>query len=152
MSNMIYHEMLAGFRGALAEEDIPVNKNWMIPIQFREPAHPGSKALRDLLTSPDRPTAFFAMRDYRAEQLYRLAEELHLSIPGDISVIGYDNISWQGAEAHRLTTIRQPALEIGRSAVELLSQWCVENKPPQSRIIPGEILERGSIAPPGQNI
>ena len=150
MDDMIYHEMLAGFRGALAEEEIPINKAWLIPIFSREPGHAdsGYDALKKLLSSPDRPTAFFAMRDYRAEQLYRVAAELQLSIPGDISVIGYDNISWQGAEAHHLTTIRQPALEIGRSAVELLSQWCAENKPPQSRIIPGEILERGSIASP----
>lgn len=151
MDNMIYREMLAGFRGALAEEEVSINPAWQIPIahnRFRRNA-PEYEALKTLLRTPDRPSAFFAMRDYRAEHLYRAAEEVHLSIPEDISVIGYDNISWSGAEAHRLSTIRQPALEIGRSAVELLRQWCAENKPPRSRIIPGEILERGSIAPPG---
>lgn len=150
MDDMIYHEMLAGFRGALAEEEIAINKDWLIPMFPRESGGTDASydTLKKLLQSPDRPTAFFAMRDYRAERLYRVAEELHLSIPEDISVIGYDNISWPGAEAHQLTTIRQPALEIGRSAVELLSAWCEENKPPRSRIIPGEILERGSIAPP----
>lgn len=150
MDDMIYHEMLAGFRGALAEEELAVPKEWMLPISNTRntPHDPGRAALRALLSRKERPTAFFAMRDHRAEQLYRVAAELHLRIPEDLSVIGYDNISWPGAEANRLTTIRQPALEIGRSAVELLSLWCRENKPPQSRIIPGEILERGSIAPP----
>ena len=148
MDDMIYHEMLAGFRGALAEEEIAVHPEWTLQIDHTTKGGNGDAALKKLLKSPARPTAFFAMRDHRAERLYRAAESLDLRIPEDISVIGYDNISWPGAEAHHLTTIRQPASEIGRSAVELLREWCDTGKPPASRVIPGAILERGSIAPP----
>lgn len=150
MDDMIYHEMLAGFRGALAEEELSVRPEWTLRIDRTAKGGTGDAALRKLLKSADRPTAFFAMRDHRAERLYRAAEALHLRIPEDISVIGYDNISWPGAEEHHLTTIRQPASEIGRSAVELLREWCDTGRPPASRVIPGTILERGSIMPPGR--
>ena len=148
MDDMIYREMLAGFRGALAEEEIAVRPDWTIRVDHSAKSDRGRAELTALLKKADRPTAFFAMRDHRAERLYLAAEKLKLRIPEDLSVIGYDNVSWPGAEAHRLTTIRQPASEIGRSAVELLRAWCDTGKPPVSRVIPGELLERGSIAPP----
>ena len=51
----------------------------------------GYRAARRLLTTEQRPTALFCFNDRMAAGAYRAAAELGLSIPGDLSVIGFDN-------------------------------------------------------------
>lgn len=137
LSSFIYREMLAGFRGALAEEEIYPEAGMVIeaPLNRTERAY-GS--LVDLLRSSERPTAFFATRDHRAEMIWRACRELNLRIPEDLSVIGYDDISWPSAESQGLTTIRQPLDEMGHIALELLDEYfrtrhssCQQNCQPQ---------------------
>jgi len=76
-------------------------------------------------------------------------ERLGLRVPDDISVVGYDGIR-EGAESRPpLTTVRQPLKEIGQKCVEvLLSQIRGEVAPGQKILLPTEIIERGSLAPP----
>lgn len=146
LQTCIYREMLAGFRGALAEEETILD-----PANILEVANPANatqaqvRRLAECLRSPRRPTAFFATRDHRAELLYRVCRELGLAIPGDISVIGYDNVSWPAAETEGLSTIRQPIGELGQNAVALLRDWYLNDAPPPSRLILGSLIERHSI-------
>ncbi len=140
----IFKEIMAGFRGALAEEEIPVNPEWIVEADRGQP-DPAYSKLNAILSSPDRPTAIFAMRDNRAEFVYRICGELNLSIPGDLSVIGYDDITWPGAKVAGLTTIEQPVNDIGRAAVELIEEWYLNGKTPRSRVLPCRLIERNSI-------
>jgi LacI family transcriptional regulator len=83
----------------------------------------GAKAARALLTRPpaDRPDAVFAANDVLAiGMLQVLAGSGDVTIPGDIALIGYDDIDFASAAIVPLSSIRQPAALIGATAVELL--------------------------------
>jgi LacI family transcriptional regulator len=78
------------------------------------------KPARQLLTLDDRPTAVFAANDLSAMQTMHVARTLGLDIPGDVSVVGFDNIPESALIEPPLTTIDQSIQEMGRRAVELL--------------------------------
>lgn len=137
----IFREILAGFRGALAEEEISLAPEWVAEAERSSEYD----ALKAMLGSPRRPDAVFAMRDNRAEVVYQVCAELGLRIPEDLSVIGYDNISWPGGREAGLTTIEQPVNDIGRAAVELIEEWYLNGKAPRSRVLSGRLIERGSV-------
>ena len=85
------------------------------------------------------------MRDIRAARIYQLARELNIKIPEDISIISYDNLSWADSESIGLTTVSEPAREMGSAAVDMLRSWLKNNQPPESMILNGELIERHSI-------
>lgn len=73
---------------------------------------------RELLGSDDRPTAVFAASDTQALGVILAARELGLRVPEDVSVLGFDDVE---VAAHiGLSTVRQPLLDSGRLAAELL--------------------------------
>lgn len=143
----IFKEIMAGFRGALAEEEASVPPGWLLESD-QSPEGPAYKKLKAVLGSADRPTAIFAVRDNRAKLVYQACEELKLKIPNDLSIIGYDNITWPGADAAGLTTIEQPVNDIGRAAVGLIEEWYLNRKIPQNRVLPCRLIERNSIKAP----
>lgn len=147
LKNFIFKEMLAGLRGALAEEEVPLLPEAIVEMEGNPAVDPKGKLL-EVLSAPDRPTALFVMRDHRAAKVFEACAGLGLKIPGDISVIGYDNVSWPLAEANGLTTIRQETQAIGSSAVELLKEWFETGNPPRSKLFSGSLLERTSIGGP----
>jgi LacI family transcriptional regulator len=73
-----------------------------------------------LLTLADRPTAVFASNDLSAIQVLRTASELGLSVPDDLSVVGFDNIPESALVDPPLTTVDQSIQAMGREAVRLL--------------------------------
>ncbi len=78
----------------------------------------GARIARELLDVParERPTAIIAQSDLLAVGVIRAAEQLGLDVPGDVSVLGFDGVRLEGATAHVLTTLVQPAVEKGRAA------------------------------------
>lgn len=73
-----------------------------------------------LLGLPDPPTAIFAANDFIASRAIRTAEDLGYSVPGRMSVVGFDNNPISDAVHKLVTTIHQPVVEIGHKATELL--------------------------------
>lgn len=77
----------------------------------------GVAAGRVLFADPaQRPTAVLAQSDLLAAGVIRAAEEAGLSVPGDVSVTGFDGITVDGLAPHVLTTLVQPAAEKGHAA------------------------------------
>lgn len=143
-TEFIYKEMLAGFRGALAEEEITLAPEHI--IEMKEPDRQSCQRLRELLSQPGRPTAVFSSRDWRAQQLWQVCREMNLKIPEQLSVIGYDNISWPEAAAEGLTTIRQPVDELAHAALSLLDCYFRIGAAPEAEILEPELIDRTSIA------
>src|SRR5690606_14381773 len=108
---------LSGFRAAMEEARAPVCEELIVAGDFE---HASGVALgRALLDRPDRPTAIFACNDMMALGVYEAARLVGLSVPDDLSVVGYDDIpvaEWVGPP---LTTIRQPLDEMGRQAAQI---------------------------------
>lgn len=134
-----------GYRQALAEAGIPLQTEYL-----RQGAHGREQARQmanDLLALPDPPTAIFAASDTQAFGVLEAVQDAGLDVPGDVSVIGYDDIEL--AEYLQLTTIRQPLFASGVEGVELLLE-SIANPPPAPRrvLLPVELVVRGTTAPP----
>jgi LacI family repressor for deo operon, udp, cdd, tsx, nupC, and nupG len=101
-----------------------------------------TRAATSLLSSPDRPTAVFAVVDDVAFGVLAAARTLGLSVPGDLSVIGIDDHD-RAAELG-LTTMRQRPAEVGRAAAARL----LGRTDDDDQVIDVELVARTSTAPP----
>ncbi len=142
-------DRVAGYREALADVGLPVRDEWIATGDFQHEG--GYRASMQLLQSDLRPTAIFACNDLMAVGATRAVFEYGLRVPHDISIIGYDNIPLASYTIPRLTTIAQPAREIGALAVERLIVSLRDDAAlPERECLPVQLIERDSCAaPPG---
>ncbi len=103
--------------------------------------------LRGLFAQPQKPTALFCSNDALAIAVCRMLEELKLNVPGDVSVVGFDNINQTAWLPVPLTTVAHDFYQIGRIAGDiLLKRRQGENAAPlQYRVTP-ELIVRDSTA------
>jgi LacI family transcriptional regulator len=80
----------------------------------------GEESLVKLLQAKIKPTAVFCANDLLALGLMRGLIKHGLSIPGDMALVGYDDVEFASVLSTPLTSIRQPKYELGRTAAELL--------------------------------
>ena len=106
-------------------------------------------AARAMLARKDRPTAIFAANDLSAIEVIRVAEELGLSVPRDLSVIGFDNVP-EAALCHiPLTTMAQPLAEMGQIALDMLIKLVAGDEDVETHVmLPTQLVVRESCAPP----
>ncbi|MCX4978852.1 LacI family DNA-binding transcriptional regulator [Streptomyces sp. NBC_00620] len=109
-----------GFRDALAEAGRPLGE----ALVFRGRIDPatGFEGGRTLLAGPAarRPTALFCVTDYVAYGTLDAAQRLGLDVPGDVSVIGYNDLEASGWSMFDLSTVRQPLRDMAATAAKLL--------------------------------
>ncbi len=109
----------------------------------------GEKAARKLLEGRDRPTAIIAGNDQMAMATNKVAHELGLKVPGDLSLISFDNTPVVRFVQPPLTAIDQPIAETVSRAVELLiKSQRGEDLPPLPLVVEGSLVERQSVAAP----
>ena len=80
----------------------------------------GAAAMRELLGLAEPPTAVFAENDLMAIGALDTAREMGLAVPGDLAIVGYDDIEATQMTTPQLTTVINPAYEFGRQAARLL--------------------------------
>jgi LacI family transcriptional regulator len=112
------NQRVHGYKDGLAAAGIPFDED-LIEIGDYTTETAVIRA-RKLLSLPDRPTAIFAANDMSAIGIYQAATELGLQIPGDLSVIGFDNLHEAAYLNPPLTTIDQSIEKMGTMAAELL--------------------------------
>ncbi len=106
------------------------------------------QAAYTLLRRPERPTALLVINDMLAIAVMRAAGDLGLTIPGDLSVAGFDDIPFSGYTLPRLTTVSGKAEESGRDAVRLLLRRFAEPDLPQQVTTAGvQLIVRESTGP-----
>jgi LacI family transcriptional regulator len=141
-----------GFRAALAEAGIDFDPGLFRVGGFL--AETASGPARELLSLPDRPTAVVAANDRSAIEVMRIAAELGLSVPGDVSIVGFDNIPESALVDPPLTTVDQSIQSLGYEAVRLLLDFIehperhVGEEPIHIRL-PTELVVRRSTGPVG---
>ncbi|MGW0808601.1 LacI family DNA-binding transcriptional regulator [Nonomuraea sp. NPDC002799] len=102
-----------------------------------------------LLARPDRPTAIFAGSDMQAMGVLRAARRLGLDVPGELSVIGYDNLPVASWIDPALTTVNQPLRDMAGIATQMLLDLARGADLATSRIdLVNELVVRESTAPP----
>ena len=103
-----------------------------------------------LLRRPMTQTAIFCAADMLALGVMEVADELGLDIPGDFSLMGYDNIDYSALPKIRLTTVAQPFADLAREGVEMLVAQIKrgESGTYVRRLITPTLVERATCAPP----
>ena len=139
-------ERIAGYRAALDSAHLPIDPQLQCDGNFNEAD--GYTATRTLFELPEPPTAIFAGNDRQAAGAYRALRELGMSVPGDISVIGFDNLPFTELLSPPLTTIHAPRLELGRTAASLLLRLINGEPIEMPRVVlPTQFIERQSCRP-----
>jgi DNA-binding LacI/PurR family transcriptional regulator len=140
----VIRERLLGYRAAVEAAGL----DWgAVPVEERRPygQDAGRRAAAALLDRADRPTALLAMSDELAVGAMRAAEELGIAVPGELSVVGFDDTPPAELARPALSTVHQPHHDKGVAAAE----WLLDpDARPTSHILPVELVVRASTAPP----
>jgi DNA-binding LacI/PurR family transcriptional regulator len=119
----------------------------VVPGGFTEAR--GSQGAQELLRKRPLPTAVFAANDLCAIGALNVFEEAGLSIPSDISLMGYDNTSLAALRHVDLTSIHQPSAEMGRMAVERLFERIDQGRAePRHEVVSPSLVVRNTTGPP----
>ncbi|GAB3032970.1 LacI family DNA-binding transcriptional regulator [Oleiagrimonas citrea] len=137
---------LAGYRQALTDAGIPVEPALVVQGDFSFDS--GVQAARQLLALERPPTAIFAGNDDMASGVLWAANEHGLSIPNDLSVCGFDDVPISRQVWPTLTTVHQPARDMGRIACQQLLDVLRGQGPGRMVQVPYALKLRASTAPP----
>ncbi len=143
-----------GFREAMATAGVPVHEPWVlhdrydISAGYRLAAHLYQRSRRDT-----RPTGLVCGNDRMASGVISALSGLGLSVPADVSVVGYDDQEGLADQlTPALTTVSIPHYEMGRAAVEhllaVVSTAAPGRPAPVTINVPGRLIRRGSVAAP----
>lgn len=133
----------AGYRQALVESAIPLDPS----LEWEVEGYPeiDSTALEERLRQAGRPSAIFAANDQLALAVQRAARSIGLVIPRDLALVGYDDLEISSHLDIPLTTIAQPAHEIGCVAWNILyAKISKTSGGIQRQILPVKLMVRGS--------
>ena len=140
-------ERLDAYQSTLFQLDIPYDPDLIEDGDFLPES--GAKAGAALLDLEDPPTAILCSSDMEAFGVLQVARERGISVPSDLSVVGFDDIPEAGYVTPPLTTVRQPMLDMGRVSAELLMDAISGSGVPMSTVeLPTELIIRESTAPP----
>ncbi len=94
-----------------------------------------------------RPEAIVASNGLLLLGAYRALREAEVRVPDDVALAGFDNDAWTDLVTPGVTVIAQPVYEIGKNAMQLLTQRLAEpGMSPRTLVLPGELIVRGSTA------
>jgi LacI family transcriptional regulator len=136
-----------GFRQAMAAAGLPVDEALVRAGDYRKEST--LEPARELLSRSDRPSAIFAANDLSAIATIEVARDLGLSVPGDLSVIGFDDIPESAQIDPPLTTVHQPIQQMGAAAIEMLTALLDGSPVDEPHVrLPTSLVQRRTTAPP----
>lgn len=139
---------LDGLRAAMDGAGVPVDPQLLrvAPLCVES----GLAQAEHLLRLPEPPTAIVTGNDLQALGVYEAARRLGRRVPQDLSVIGFDDLAFVQWVDPPLTTVRQPLMQMGAAAAELVLSIAMGRTPEHDRIeLPTTLVVRGSTAAPG---
>ena len=107
----------------------------------------GYRGTMDLIESGREFTALFAAADVMAIGAIRALRDKGLRVPEDVSVTGFDGLRVGAYLVPKLSTVAQPAQQMGKRSVEILIACIEDGAPAVHETVPFALLERGSVAP-----
>ncbi|WHH61009.1 LacI family DNA-binding transcriptional regulator [Petroclostridium sp. X23] len=139
--NTTNQDRLKGYHDTLEKYGIPILPYYVRYGQFKQQS--GYTLTKDLLIKNDVPTAILAGNDIIALGVIQAVEEFGLHVPSDISVVGFDDISFASLDKIQLTTIHQPKYKIGELCVEIILDQLQDIKSdPIQRIVEPQLMIR----------
>jgi LacI family xylobiose transport system transcriptional regulator len=138
---------LDGFRAAMDAAGAPVDPE-LVRLSTLYPEG-GLRDGRVLLGLAEPPTAIFTANDLQALGVYEAAREAGVRVPQDLSVVGFDDLSFTRWSGPPMTTVRQPLVEMGEAAARLVVDLAHGLRPAQTRLeLATTLIVRQSTAPP----
>jgi LacI family transcriptional regulator len=134
-----------GYAAVLQEQGLPARAEWAIAPPAGEDIDAGRLSLAALL--PFAPTAILAYNDVTAVGILLEARDRGMSIPGQLSVVGFDDIELTRYVTPALTTVNQPKQAMGQAAVDKVLSL-LAGQETQDLVLPCHLVVRQSTAPP----
>lgn len=141
-------DRLAGYQAGHAEAGLPLDAKLQVTAGW-DMQDARREALR-LLRLADPPTAIFAANNVLAEGVWRAAADLGMRIPGDLSLVSFDDVPWMSMVEPGITAVAQDVAAMGAIAFRLLLERSANPQAPaQTVMLSPSVERRGSTAPPG---
>ena len=138
-------ERLQGFNQAMSEAGLEVDQSLIGNGDFTRLS--GELLAKEWLSSSKKPTAIFCSNDEMALGVLDVAEQRHIRVPSELSIMGFDDINEARLRKPSLTTIKQPLFEMGnRAALGLIN--LMSGNTIQSETLETQLITRESCAPP----
>jgi DNA-binding LacI/PurR family transcriptional regulator len=146
-------ERLEGYRKALEDHGIPYDPTLVFtgrePFSEQRTLH----EFRTILSSKPDFTALFAGHDRIAFAVQTAAEEAGIRIPGDLSLVGYDDLAALNPPPVPLTTMHQPIYEMGQESMKrIILRMQDESSGPRTIVLESHLVERSSVARLGPSV
>jgi LacI family transcriptional regulator len=142
-------ERQRGFRDEMQASGVPIDESLVKVGNFV--FADGLVCAEQVLHAPSPPTAIFASNDDTAAAVISMARRMGLSLPGQLSIAGFDDAPLATMIWPELTTIRQPVGALARAAAELIIEHSPRRRgwpePLPHRLLDFELLVRGSTSP-----
>lgn len=134
---------LSGYIDALKKHLLPVNEEWIIHSEFSQES--GEKDTEKLIKLKEIPDAIFAVNDRKAVGAIQALKKNGINVGKDIGVIGFTNDPMSSIISPTLSTVAEPAYEIGRLSCELLIKHITKTHfHAVEEILPGKLIVRES--------
>jgi LacI family transcriptional regulator len=139
------HHRWQGYKRCLAAYRIPCEPELVVQTQYT--LESGREGVKTLLELRRPPTAVFCSNDFMALGAMQGAREAGVAIPEQLSVVGFDDMAISSYVHPGLTTVRQPAYDMGSLGADiLLGRIRTPGQPPVHRILETSVVVRGSTA------
>lgn len=136
-----------GYQEAMVARRLPLRPEYMVEAEVSTAG--GQEAMTRLLALDEPPTAVLTVNDLMAIGALAACRERGVQVPEDISIIGFDNIPLSALTTPPLTTVEQPAYELGLRAAELVLRRCERpDASPRHILLKSTLVVRGTTASP----
>jgi LacI family repressor for deo operon, udp, cdd, tsx, nupC, and nupG len=136
-----------GYREAMGEAAQPVRDGWV--VEGGMSIDGAVAATQALVSHREQPTAIFCANDEMAIGCMHGLKDAGKEVPRDVSVMGFDDTRYAAVTDPPLTTIRQPAAQIGERVMHrLLAALNDDDIDSQPEIVPHRLIVRASVSPP----
>lgn len=142
-------QRLLGYQSALSAAGIPYQDAWTIILPDSRVSHEEDVAFGQAafpLLREAGMTGLFCYNDMLAVGVLLACQELGFAVPEQLSVVGFDDIKLAGYVTPPLTTVRQPKVELGHMATQVLLDL-LQHRPGQNHVLLPTLITRASTAP-----
>lgn len=146
-SSLLTKDREFGYQSAMKKANLPIRDGWVVEGDLSIAG--ARRATRSLVNHSDRPTAIFCANDEMAMGALHEIKAAGLRVPDDVSLIGFDDIRYAEITDPPLTTVSQPAEEIGERVVYRLCRLIDgEGGGSEPEIVTHKLIVRQSVAEP----
>lgn len=138
------YKRFCGFKKALYDHDMEINSDY---VKFGNwQSEQGYICAKELLMMKERPTAIFAFNDLMAVGTLKAAKELKISVPAELSIIGFDDRELSSYTNPMISTVKIPLEDMGVKSGEILNDLILNRELKNNKIIfPCTYVERETV-------